>query len=381
MANGIASTIFFLYTVHTHCLTYDIQLSKISMQSIKTIVKFNSRNVSCHSYNHHPLHAPSSLSFILRVPTGISEYHPITVTRRRFLHRSTHTNTTATHPKHNHSGSNIVSSFIRWYSLRLETHPYMIKGLTSGMIAATGDLTCQYLMASTSNANGVNYENTTTEYEKHPDVDVIDTTTKNDTPPIVEAPSSLTATLSWWDTLRTARFGLLGAFFVAPACHVWYNQLAIWFPIVHHRAQVLIPVLQRVVLDQFVFTPIFLIGWLSSLSKLESLMTTTTTTTNKNHIENNEHMHTDATTTTTVFNKLYQTIIVEHQLVQILYSNWILWIPVQLCNFYYVPTKYQVLTSNCVAFVWNMYLSFMTSSSPQREEDPRRRNHQAKRNK
>ena len=314
----------------------------------------------------------------------------------------------------------MVSSFIRWYSLRLETHPYMIKGITSGMIAATGDFTCQYFMSSLSKSNSVvaavvddddetsgdggmlvndaitsNHSHVHHNNNNNNNNSSSSSSSKNDTkqvvpeqPPLPSTTTTTTTTttfLAWWDSLRTIRFGLLGAFYVAPGCHLWYNQLAIWFPIAQHRRSVLIPVLLRVILDQFVFTPVFLIGWLLSLSQLESFMITK----QDHHIANRKQTNCNETNTTNAGtddvisdcdatmshdtittitrictnHHLYQTIIVEHQLVQILYSNWMLWIPVQLCNFYHVPTKYQVLTSNCVAFVWNMYLSFMTSSS------------------
>jgi Mpv17 / PMP22 family len=34
----------------------------------------------------------------------------------------------------------------------------------------------------------------------------------------------------------------------------------------------------------------------------------------------------------------------------------------------YTPTKFQVLVSNCVALVWNAYLSYTTSSSSSRQQ-------------
>ena len=32
----------------------------------------------------------------------------------------------------------------------------------------------------------------------------------------------------------------------------------------------------------------------------------------------------------------------------------------QTINFRFVPTKYQVLYSNCVGFLWNIYLSYQS---------------------
>jgi hypothetical protein len=368
------------------------------------------------------VHCNVRSSLLLCLSVNKSYHHqlqPFTLRRRYCRHNNNHhhnhlnnhhestgstestTTTSAT------SGSGMISSFIRWYSLRLETHPYIIKGMTSGFIAATGDLTCQYLMSSsstTSHNNLVqNYSVDTNDTGNHDcDVDSADTDSNyNDNRSPSESSISKSSSNSnfddddddatvllvqrsflqlpgwWWDTFRTVRFGILGAFYVAPGCHLWYHQLSIWFPIVHSMQQqphpltlsvrVIIPVLQRVIMDQFLFTPIFLIGWLLSLSKLESVMSNNTTKTKNQSIHEQNDLSFTSTnnnaTFNTTFQNMYHTIIVENQLVQLLYSNWILWIPVQLCNFYYIPTKYQVLTSNCVAFVWNMCLSYMTSSS------------------
>ena len=318
--------------------------------------------------------------------------------RRRSLNTTTTTTTTAKTTQNSNKNSNsscntrknhtsFVSSFIRWYSWRLDTHPYLIKGITSGLIAATGDFSCQYFLSSSSSLKSstdvivIRLENDDDDNDEHSSESTGVTTSRSAHAPAnmttniedplstssSSSPSSM-ALFSWWDSLRTLRFGLLGAFYVAPGCHVWYQQLAQWFPVVSGSAAALTPVIQRVILDQFAFTPVFLMGWLLSLTKLESFMTSprTTTTTFESTSSSTDHRNMDPPPVSTTVNNLYHTIVIEQQLVQLLYSNWMLWIPVQICNFYYIPTKYQVLTSNCVALVWNMYLSFMTSSSSSR---------------
>ena len=42
-------------------------------------------------------------------------------------------------------------------------------------------------------------------------------------------------------------------------------------------------------------------------------------------------------------------------------AGWTLWIPAMSINFSIVPIKYQVLFSNVVALVWNVYLSYKSS--------------------
>eukprot|EP00554_Chaetoceros_debilis_P013916 CAMPEP_0194120658 /NCGR_PEP_ID=MMETSP0150-20130528/44210_1 /TAXON_ID=122233 /ORGANISM="Chaetoceros debilis, Strain MM31A-1" /LENGTH=86 /DNA_ID=CAMNT_0038812825 /DNA_START=509 /DNA_END=769 /DNA_ORIENTATION=+ len=39
-------------------------------------------------------------------------------------------------------------------------------------------------------------------------------------------------------------------------------------------------------------------------------------------------------------------------------SNWTLWVPAMLINFKYVPIQWQVLYSNSVGYIWNVYLSW-----------------------
>lgn len=109
--------------------------------------------------------------------------------------------------------TSMVSNALAWYSRKLDTHPILTKCVSSGLVSAAGDLTCQYL----------------TNHEK-------------------------------WDLIRTGRFSLLGTLWVGPVLHYWYGALFSAFP-----KQVLL----RVGLDQFGFAPIFLTSFLSWLWTLE----------------------------------------------------------------------------------------------------------------
>lgn len=44
----------------------------------------------------------------------------------------------------------------------------------------------------------------------------------------------------------------------------------------------------------------------------------------------------------------------------VIITNWGLWAPAMLFNFKFVPGPWQVLFSNCVGFIWNIYLSWKT---------------------
>ena len=183
---------------------------------------------------------------------------------------------------------------LAWYSKRLETHPLLTKGVTSGLIAGAGDFLCQM---------------------------------------IVQQNDASTATIRW-DHFRTGRFAFLGAALVAPACHYWYAALASWF-----TAPTTIALVQRVALDQFVFTPGILVSWLTCLWALE-----------------HEGRPPKLSTLT-------------ESVPGLLVSNWMLWIPAQSINFRFTPVPYQVLGSNVISLVWNTYLSYRTRRQT-RENEP-----------
>jgi FtsH-binding integral membrane protein len=52
----------------------------------------------------------------------------------------------------------------------------------------------------------------------------------------------------------------------------------------------------------------------------------------------------------------------------VLVANWGLWIPAQIVNFRFVPGKFQVLYSNVVALLWNVYLSYFQASKREQVE-------------
>lgn len=112
------------------------------------------------------------------------------------------------------------SRWFAWYSKKLETHPLLTKGITSGLISGTADGLCQ----------------------------------------VISEPENP------WDVLRTGRFFIMGAVWAAPITHVWYGALSTRL-IPGPRS--LSRITQRLVVDQFGFAPLFLPSFVGCLWILE----------------------------------------------------------------------------------------------------------------
>lgn len=217
-----------------------------------------------------------------------------------------------TPPPPTHSPS-FFANPLAWYSAKLESHPFATKCITSGIISASGDLLCQYLVHRNHLAaqEDLNQESTGgPAEEKQAGEDEI-----NEIEPRKFAP----------DWYRTGRFGVLGFFLVAPVVHLWYARLMRYFPGTNVGA-----VLKRTATDQLLFAPVFLPTFMINLMMLEG--------------------------------RPYNEALLKLQkdLPGAMVTNWCLWCPAMLVNFRFVPLKYQVLYSNMVGFVWNTYLSWKT---------------------
>ncbi|CAM9156044.1 unnamed protein product [Scytosiphon promiscuus] len=212
------------------------------------------------------------------------------------------------------------TSVLSAYTALLESRPLTTKAITSGIIAFAGDITCQLLAMEV--ARREEEESTSVlgeEGEGEEDDDDDD---------LLGAPGASGdggGVVSQIDLGRTLRFTLVGAAFLAPALHTWYGFLIRTLP-----GTALTTVVKRVALDQLVFTPVFLAGFLSTLMVLDG-----------NAAKVEQKLRADYTTTVV--------------------SNWGYWIPAQVINFRFVPPAYQVLFANFVGFFWNIYLSYQAN--------------------
>ncbi|XP_047323263.1 protein SYM1 [Impatiens glandulifera] len=167
-------------------------------------------------------------------------------------------------------------SFLQWYLSLLEKHPILTKSITSAILTLIGDITCQIF--------------------------------------IDQVPSL--------DLKRTFVFTILGLVLVGPTLHIWYMYLNRLVSVTGASGALI-----RLLVDQCVFSPIFIGVFMTSLMILEGR-------------------------SSQVVPKLKQ------EWVSSLIANWQLWIPFQFLNFRFVPPQFQVLFANVVALVWNVILSY-----------------------
>ena len=129
------------------------------------------------------------------------------------------------------------------------------------------------------------------------------------------------------DLPRTGRFFVVGAALVAPVMHVWFGVLAHLAPGTSFRA-----VVTKMSIDQLCLAPVFNPMYVTCLYLQQGKLA-----------ELPEHLR-----------AIY---------VDMMVANWQLWPAAQLANFRFVPVPYQVIFSNVVALLWNVYMSWLNSDS------------------
>ncbi|GBG30321.1 Protein SYM1 [Hondaea fermentalgiana] len=208
------------------------------------------------------------------------------------------------------------------YDGALRRRPVLVKCLTSGAIAGAGDLVAQLVLDPAPVLKEGNSTASATTSE-----------TGRDEPATLDGKANLASKEAHTslDLARLARFSLLGGVLVGPTLHVWYGYLG-----TRIAGRSLAATIKRVVLDQAVFTPLFLPVFLTCLGALEG-----------KSIRHTLEGVRSIWAPTVVY-------------------NWAWWTPVQLANFGVVPAQYQVLVSNAAGVVWNSYLSFTNQRARRR---------------
>ncbi|EKX48672.1 hypothetical protein GUITHDRAFT_151652 [Guillardia theta CCMP2712] len=134
------------------------------------------------------------------------------------------------------------------------------------------------------------------------------------------------------DWKRLSNFTLLGGVLVAPTLHYWYGFLGRAVPGTNFAAA-----FKRVFLDQAFFAPSFIAVFISSVNALDGK--------SQEEVVKSVQTHWGPS----------------------VINNWKLWIPAQFVNLWVVPPHLQVLFSNGVAVIWNMYLSWVTHRPAQQD--------------
>ncbi|XP_075923337.1 mitochondrial inner membrane protein Mpv17 isoform X1 [Petromyzon marinus] len=117
------------------------------------------------------------------------------------------------------------------------------------------------------------------------------------------------------DRARTAKMMLIGFAFVGPVIGGWYRVLDRLVPGTTKTVA-----LKKMALDQGAFAPPFLVGFMSIVGTLNGL------------------------TNPQILDKLRR-----------------IWPAVQIANFYFIPLQHRLAVVQCVALIWNVYLSWKSN--------------------
>ncbi|OQR76709.1 protein Mpv17-like [Tropilaelaps mercedesae] len=133
---------------------------------------------------------------------------------------------------------------------------------------------------------------------------------------------------------RTARFFFVGCVYVGPILRTWYPRLD---RLVSHSSK--LRGFKMVFIDQGLFTPIFVPGFLATLSTFQGQS----------------------------FDEMCRT--VKAKTIPILVSNWMVWPAAQIINFNFVPLQFRVLFASTVALFWNTYLAWKANQDRPEKTD------------
>ena len=112
-------------------------------------------------------------------------------------------------------------------------------------------------------------------------------------------------------------------------CHHWYKVLDKFI-----IGKTVDMVAKKLVLDQFIFSPVMIVTLFGSLALFEP-----------NPVENFKEEVKDK------FIRLYR-------------AEWMVWPPAQIINFYFLPTRYRVLYDNTISLGYDVYTSQVKHSKP-----------------
>eukprot|EP00569_Conticribra_weissflogii_P007174 CAMPEP_0171350988 /NCGR_PEP_ID=MMETSP0878-20121228/37832_1 /TAXON_ID=67004 /ORGANISM="Thalassiosira weissflogii, Strain CCMP1336" /LENGTH=288 /DNA_ID=CAMNT_0011856091 /DNA_START=10 /DNA_END=876 /DNA_ORIENTATION=- len=261
-------------------------------------------------------------------PYRASRYRIVRPSRRLTSSKSTSTSSSTSAAA---TSPSPFQSPLQWYASKLDTHPLLTKGITSGMIAGSGDILCQYL-SNNSQSSGPTDEN--------------------------DSPTNTHQTFNW---KRTLRFTILGSFLIAPTVHVWYGALMTRIP--GTSASV---VAKRLFFDQGCFAPVFTSVFISCLTVLEHLFPDGNSSLILETKQQNEHGNNRKEENSNLSKHIQNRLV--NDVPDAILVGWSMWVPSMAFMFAFISSKYQVLFSNGVGFVWNSYLSWRTHEGEEQND-------------
>ncbi|KAJ8716011.1 hypothetical protein PYW08_013296 [Mythimna loreyi] len=131
-----------------------------------------------------------------------------------------------------------------------------------------------------------------------------------------------------YDLKRCAHMAFSGVA-VGILCHHWYKVLDKFI-----IGKTFDMVAKKLVLDQFIFSPIMIVTFFGSVALFEP-----------DPLENFKDEVKDK------FVRLYR-------------AEWMVWPPAQIINFYFLPTRYRVLYDNTISLGYDVYTSQVKHSKP-----------------
>ncbi|XP_051909586.1 protein Mpv17 isoform X2 [Hippocampus zosterae] len=134
--------------------------------------------------------------------------------------------------------------------------------------------------------------------------------------------------LAQHDARRTAKMMSIGFFFVGPVVGSWYKVLDRLVVGGSKSAAI-----KKMLIDQLCFSPCFLGAFLSLSGVLNGLSV-------EQNVAKLRRDYTDA-----------------------LISNYYLWPPVQIANFYFIPLHHRLAVVQVVAVAWNSYLTWKANAA------------------
>eukprot|EP01130_Rhizamoeba_saxonica_P000174 TRINITY_DN10171_c0_g1_i1.p1 TRINITY_DN10171_c0_g1~~TRINITY_DN10171_c0_g1_i1.p1 ORF type:complete len:200 (-),score=36.00 TRINITY_DN10171_c0_g1_i1:60-617(-) len=136
-----------------------------------------------------------------------------------------------------------------------------------------------------------------------------------------------------YDVVRTLKLAFFGFSVYGPGLHFWYKGLEKVVPGV-----TVAKVIQKIVLDQTIFAPLYLGSFITVMSLLEGK--------GIDYIVSKQ----------------------KSELFPTLKANWGVWIPANIVNFALVPINLRVLFVSCVSVAWYSILSKLHHKSVQQDE-------------